>query len=93
MRFENVADDAVANAHLNKITQMFNSTGEGVQLWNKLDPIERSVLCKFAGLDEHFANDPIQNFHPIELRRLRAGTKRLEKLATRFNHISLLDFK
>ena len=85
MRFENVADDAVANAHLNKITQMFNSTGEGVVFWNKLDPIDAyAFYANSQGLMNNFANDPIQNFHPIELRRLRAGTKRLEKLAVSF---------
>lgn len=84
---------ATENKHLNELKELFNSTGEGVVFWNKLEEKTRMALCQFAGLDEQLAYTNIQNFHHTELRRLRAGTKELEKVAVRFNHISVLDFK
>lgn len=93
MIYENVAPPEVANNHLNQIKGMFDSSGEGVGLWNELDENDRLTLCHFAGLDESLASHSIKNFNRNELKSLRQGTKRLEKLATRFNSISPLDFR
>ena len=93
MRFENVAPTEVANQHLSGLKNLFNSSGEGVVFWNKLEEDARIALCIFAGLNSQRANDAINRFSPEELHRLRKGTKRLEQLAVRFNHISVLDFK
>lgn len=93
MRFENVAPTEVANHHLNGLKSLFNSSGEGVVFWNQLEENARVVLCQFAGLDSRRANESINRLTPEELHRLRKSTKRLEQLAVRFNHISVLDFK
>lgn len=93
MRYENVAPLEVVKSHLNDIQKMFDSSGEGVDLWRNLNEQERVVLCQFAGVDDRLACHSIKNFNPSELRRLRKGAKRLEKLAARFNQISFLDFR
>lgn len=93
MRYENVAPTEVANHHLNGLKSLFDSSGEGVVFWNELDENDRLTLCHFAGLDDSLASHSIKNFNRNELRSLRESTKRLEKLTTRFNSISPLDFK
>tara|TARA_R110001583_G_scaffold15059_2_gene62444 strand:+ start:9238 stop:9519 length:282 start_codon:yes stop_codon:yes gene_type:complete len=93
MIFPNVASDEVVNTHLDSINQLFGSTGKGVDFWSGMKESDRIILCQCAGLDETLAGHAIQNFDRAELRRLRAGAKRLERLANRFNNISPFDFR
>lgn len=93
MRFDNVAPVEVASDHINNIINMFESSGEGVAFWGSLSEKTRIALCQFSELDPALATQSIQRFSVRELRRLKNGTRRLEKLTNRFNHISLADFR
>lgn len=93
MIFPNVASDEVVNAHLNQIKGLFETSEEGVELWSKLPEQDRITLCQFSDIDTNLATHSIKNFSHVEVKRLRQGTKRLEKLANRFNNISPFDFR
>jgi len=93
MKYDNVAPPEIANEHLNRIQGMFDSSGEGIDLWRHLAGSERLVLCQFAGVNAELAGQSIKQFSALELHRLRKGVKRLEKLAKHFNSISTLDFR
>ena len=93
MIFPNVAPVEVANNHIDNIINMFGSTGEGVTYWNSLSEHTRLTLCQFSELDLNLATQSITRFSSRELRRLKQGCERLEKLTHRLNSISLSDFK
>ena len=93
MIFPNVASEDVVNHYLDDINQLFGSTGKGVDFWSGMKITDRIILCQSAGLDETLAEQPIHSLNRKQLRNLRQGAKRLERLAVRFNSISILDFK
>ena len=93
MIFSNVAPQSVADNHIDNIINMFASTGKGVVFWNSLSEHTRLTLCQFSELDLNLATQSITRFSAHELRRLKQGCERLEKLTHRFNNISLSDFK
>ncbi|MDD9155438.1 hypothetical protein PVK64_04450 [Aliivibrio sp. S4TY2] len=73
--------------------EMFNSKSQGGLMWNNLTEDDRRAFCFTANLKGRHVNMRLDEMDSLELARLHRAIKRIATVASKFNSISLSDFK
>jgi predicted ATP-binding protein involved in virulence len=92
MTVNNAASAEVRQHHMANINAMFNSTGQGENLWDSLTDREREMFCKQGGFQRSTADIPLSKMRPDIRRKLLQTIKDIARASSLFNNLSLCDF-
>lgn len=82
-----------AEVTITALHEMFNSKSQGGLMWNNLTEDDRRVFCFTAKLKERHVAMGLDEMDAVELARLHRAINQIATVATKFNSISLSDFK
>jgi len=92
MKFDNKASPEIASKYMSIINSMFDSTGQGENLWNSLTDKHRRFFCKQAGFSSSFAETPLARMRPDTRKQLLQTIHEINRVSSIFKDISFCDF-